>query len=176
MTSALNLLLQKHAVRAGAIRFGKDLDDEDGENKKRKTRGNKFFFPDTQSYPLTLGLQARRGYFMSVRPLYKQMAVNIDVCMAAFYQPGNLARALEDFRDRVGGMPPWFSNSLKVETRHLGYRKKHTILRVESTTADNTKFDCAEYGRKVSVTEFFRLSEWESPPACLVAYALISRV
>lgn len=147
-------------MKAGAFRFGRDLDDEDGDNKnkKRKTRGNKFFFPDTQMFPLALGLHARRGYFMSVRPIYKQLSINVNVCMAAFYEPGNLAQAMDAFRDQVGSMPSWFSNQLKVETKHLGYARKYTILSVASTTADTTSFSCAEYGRKVTVAEFFRLS------------------
>lgn len=158
MISALNLMLQKHAMKAGAIRFGKDLDDEDSDNKKRKPHGNKFFFPDTQSFPLVLGLQARRGYFMSVRPLYKQLSVNINVCMGAFYEPGNLAAAMFEFRKQMGGLPQWFSSQLKVETRHLGYCRKHTILRVMNTTAKTTTFPCDEFKGRVSVEEYFRRS------------------
>lgn len=161
MVSALNLMLQKHAMKSGAIRFGRDVDDEDesGKKSKRSTRGNKFFFPDTQRFPLALGLDARRGYFMSVRPLYKQLAVNINVCMAAFYVPGNLAQAMDAFTNQTGGLPSWFSNQLKVGTRHLGYPKKSTILRVMNSTASTTKFFCEEYKGEVTVEEFFRRSE-----------------
>lgn len=169
MISALNLLLQKHAMTAGAFRFGRDSDDEGGDYKKRKTRGNKFFFPDTSTFPLALGLHARRGYFMSVRPLYKQLSININVCMAAFYEPGNLAEAMDAFSQQAGGMPGWFSNVLKVETRHLGYARKYTILRVASSTADTTSFFCAEYGRKVTVAEFFRLSRCPKAPPCIAS-------
>lgn len=112
--SALNLILQQYASRRG-VRVGK----------------NKYFFPSSsEHHTLSLGVEAFRGFFMSVRPTYKQLMVNINVCMTAFYVPGNLAQAMLAFlRQSSGGMPQSFADKLKVSTKHLGYTRKHTIFR-----------------------------------------------
>ncbi|KAI0773186.1 Piwi-domain-containing protein [Trametes elegans] len=141
--SALNLIVQSNASKRG-IRVG----------------GNKYFFPSThEHFPLSLGVEAYRGFFMSVRPMYKQLMVNINVCMTAFYTPGNLAQAMVEFKRQTGGgMPQAFADRLKVATKHLGYTKKSTIARImTSLTARRTQFDCEEFGRKVTVEEFFEL-------------------
>ncbi|KAI0078016.1 Piwi-domain-containing protein [Panus rudis PR-1116 ss-1] len=138
--AALNLILQQHANRTG-VRVGK----------------NKYFLPSSNEvFPLTLGLEARRGYFLSVRPMYKQLTVNINVCMTAFYIPGNLADAMLAFRNQThGGMPREFSDKLKVVTRHLGYPKKHTVQRLAGS-ARKEKFYCDEYKETITVEEFFK--------------------
>ncbi|KAH9850924.1 Piwi-domain-containing protein [Lenzites betulinus] len=143
LVSALNLVVQSHASKHG-IRVG----------------SNKYFFPSpNDNLRLSLGVEAHRGFFMSIRPMYKQLMVNVNVCMTAFYTPGNLAECMLAFRrETSGGMPHGFADKLKVATRHLGYTKKHTIFRVmTSLTARTARFDCEEYGRKVSVEEFFKL-------------------
>ncbi|THG98015.1 hypothetical protein EW026_g4090 [Hermanssonia centrifuga] len=139
LISALNLVLQKHASQTG-VRVGK----------------NRYFFPSTERYPLALGLEACRGFFLSVRPTYKQLMVNVNVCMTAFYLPGNLAQAMLAFRDASGGMPNQFSDRLKVVTSHLGYPRKQTLKRVMTATARKTQFKCEEMGGMVSVERFFK--------------------
>ncbi|TFK81085.1 Piwi-domain-containing protein [Polyporus arcularius HHB13444] len=142
LVSALNLVLQQYASRRG-VRVGK----------------NKYFFPSSsQHHPLSLGVEAYRGFFMSIRPMYKQLMVNINVCMTAFYTPGNLAEAMLAFSQQTGGgMPQSFADRLKVSTKHLGYTKKHTIFRIMTgKTAATEKFDCPELGGMITVENFFK--------------------
>ncbi|KAI0325766.1 Piwi-domain-containing protein [Cubamyces sp. BRFM 1775] len=140
--SALNLIVQSFASKRG-VRVG----------------GNKYFFPSSdESFRLSLGVEAYRGFFMSIRPMYKQLMVNINVCMTAFYTPGNLAQAMMEFTRQTGGaMPQQFADKLKVSTKHLGYTKKHTIAKImTSLTANRARFPCEELGGEVSVEEFFK--------------------
>ncbi|KAK7682059.1 hypothetical protein QCA50_015023 [Cerrena zonata] len=138
--TSLNRVVQQHASRVG-VRVGK----------------NKFFIPTSnQVFPLTLGLEARQGFFVSVRPMYKQLMVNINVCMSAFYLPGNLADAMLAFQERTsGGMPTEFAEGLKVITRHLGYPRKRTITAIARTPASRTKFKL-NGTQEVTVAEYFR--------------------
>ncbi|KAI0919501.1 hypothetical protein AcV5_001553 [Taiwanofungus camphoratus] len=138
LVSALNLVLQQHANKTGT-RAGR----------------NRYFFPSSERRPLALGLEAWKGFFMSVRPAYKQLMVNINVCMTAFYVPGNLADAMRAFERQAGGMPTEFSQKLKISTSHLGYTRKRTILRIMSTNAQETTFSCAELGGTVTVEQYF---------------------
>ena len=145
MISALNLILQQYASRRG-VRVGQ----------------NKYFFPSSsEHHTLSLGVEAFRGFFMSVRPMYKQLMVNINACMTAFYTPGNLAEAMLAFRRQSNdGMPQSFAENLRVTTKHLGYTRKYMIHRImTSKTARAERFDCAELGGKVTVEEFFKRSE-----------------
>lgn len=143
LVSALNLVLQQHASRQG-IRVGQ----------------NRYFFrASATSQPLSLGVEAWRGFFMSVRPMYKQLMVNINVCMTAFYKPGNLADAMMAFmQDSSGGMPKAFAEKLKVSTRHLGYIRKKGIYRLTDQTARQARFDCQELGGMVTVEQYFQRS------------------
>lgn len=50
-------------------------------------------------------------------------------------------------------LPKGMIKSIRVRTTHLGYRKK--LLAIASTTARNTHFDCAKYGGKISVEQYF---------------------
>ena len=146
LVSALNLVLQQHASRHG-IRVGQ----------------NRYFFrASATSQSLGLGVEAWRGFFMSVRPMYKQLMVNINVCMTAFYVPGNLANAMIAFQQQSsGGMPKAFADKLRVATRHLGHIRKKAIYRLTDQTARQARFDCQELGGMVTVEEYFRRSMWE---------------
>ncbi|KDQ09564.1 hypothetical protein BOTBODRAFT_117083 [Botryobasidium botryosum FD-172 SS1] len=139
LVSALNLVLQSHASKTG-VRVGQ----------------NRYFFPSTQRYQLELGIEACQGFFMSVRPSYKQLMVNVNVCMTAFYMPGNLADAMMAFNRESGGMPREFSERLRVATTYLGYLKKRAIFRIIGTNARQTRFDCAELGGTVTVEKYFK--------------------
>jgi Argonaute linker 1 domain len=129
-------VLQRHAAKTG-IRVGK----------------NRYFFPSSaERFELGLGIEAWRGYFASVRPTYKQLMVNVNACMTAFYTPGNLAEAILAFNQRSkGGMPSKFAEKIKVTTKHLGYKRKKPIFAITTKSADKTFFDCQELGGKVSV-------------------------
>ncbi|KAI0917033.1 hypothetical protein AcW2_007273 [Taiwanofungus camphoratus] len=139
LISALNLVLQQHANKTG-IRVGR----------------NRYFSPSSEWRPLALGLEAWKGFFMSVRPAYKQLMVNINVCMTAFYVPGNLADAMRAFAQQSGRMPTEFSQKLKISTSHLGYTRKRTIFRIMDKNARDMTFDCAELGGTVTVERYFR--------------------
>ncbi|KAG6860668.1 hypothetical protein C0995_008856 [Termitomyces sp. Mi166 len=140
LVSALNLVFQQHASRNG-VRVGK----------------NRYFFPaSSQKVSLGSGVEAFQGFYTSVRPSYKQLLVNVNVCMTAFIVPGNLGDALLSFsRGSHGAMPnlPKSFGRMKVKTQHLGHTKP--IKRIGTTSARNTKFDCAELGGVVSVEKYF---------------------
>ncbi|KAG2129584.1 Piwi domain-containing protein [Suillus clintonianus] len=140
LLSAVNLVLQTHAARTG-VRVGK----------------NRYFFPSQERFELALGVEAWKGFFTSARPVYKELMVNVGVCMTAFYKPGNLAEAIMEFnRTSNGAMLQRFTQKLKVTTSHLGYRQKKPIKKIMSTTARQTFFNCEEYGGKISVEDYFK--------------------
>jgi hypothetical protein len=56
--SALNLILQTHATRSG-YRLGQ----------------NRYFYQDQNQRRLGQGIEAWQGFFLSVRPMYKQLMV-----------------------------------------------------------------------------------------------------
>ncbi|KAJ7911613.1 Piwi domain-containing protein, partial [Mycena leptocephala] len=139
--SALNLVLQQHPTRTG-VRVSK----------------NKYFFPtSSQPFRLSTCLVAFQGFYTSVRPTYKQLMVNVNNCMTAFVEPGNLADALLAFsRNSRGAMPTLpkaFAKSIKVTTRHLGFKMRKPIKAIASTSARNTFFNCEEFGEyKIKLT------------------------
>ncbi|KAJ7226883.1 argonaute-like protein [Mycena pura] len=142
LVSALNLVLQQHPTRTG-VRVGR----------------NKYFFPSSQGFSLGTGLVAFQGFYMSVRPTYKELMVNVNNCMTAFIVPGNLADMLKAFsRNSHGAMPTLpraFAKSIKVMTTHLGYKMRKPIKEIASTSARNTFFDCQELGGRISVENYF---------------------
>ncbi|KAJ3482337.1 hypothetical protein NLI96_g7053 [Meripilus lineatus] len=140
--SALNLVLQQHAARTG-VRFGK----------------GRYFFPRLESHHLALGLEAKKGFFVSVRPAFKELMVNINVCMTAFYVPGNLASAMREFaRQSEGDLPIDFMLKMKVIIRYRGYPMKKTIFKVaaRNETPARTNINCPEFGGTISVASFFK--------------------
>lgn len=142
LVSALNLVLQTHAARTG-VRVGQ----------------NRYFFPSQERFELATGVEAWKGFFMSARPVYKELMVNIGVCMTAFYKPGNLADAIVEFnRTSNGAMLQRFAQGLKVTTNHLGYKPKKPLKKIMSTTARQTFFNCEEFGGRISVEEYFKKS------------------
>ncbi|KXN84381.1 Protein argonaute-2 [Leucoagaricus sp. SymC.cos] len=140
IVSAFNLILAAYPSRSGGggVTVGR----------------NKFFMPSTSpSQPLGGGLEAVRGFYSSVRTAHNQLMVNVNVCTTAFYKPGNLAEALNEFmRMSFSARATAFVKGLRVRATHLGYRK--TISKVTQYTANNYRFDSGEYG-EVSVTEYF---------------------
>lgn len=143
LISAYNLVLQRQASKTG-VRVGE----------------NRYFFPSSsENFSLGPGLEAFRGYYASVRPTYKSLMVNVNVCMAPFYVPGNLADILKTFqRLSHGAMPQRFLSKIKVTTSHLGYKRKRPIFAIETRTAAQISFDCPELGGNVSVQKYFERS------------------
>ncbi|KAJ7485142.1 argonaute-like protein [Mycena galericulata] len=143
MISALNLVLQQHPTKTG-VRVGK----------------NRYFFPtSSQSFRLSPGIVAFQGFYTSVRPTYKQLMVNVNNCMTAFIEPGNLADALLAFsrrsKDAMPTLPKAFAKSIKVTTKHLGFKMRKPIKNIASTSARNTFFNCEEFGGRISVENYF---------------------
>ncbi|KAF5350531.1 hypothetical protein D9756_008708 [Leucocoprinus leucothites] len=140
IVSAFNLILAAYPTRSGG----------GGTMVGR----NKFFLPGANpSMPLGGGLEAIRGFYSSVRTAHKQLMVNVNVCTTAFYKPGNLADALNEFmRLSFSARATAFVKGLRVRATHLGYRK--TITKVAASTANSYRFDSGEFG-EVSVAEYF---------------------
>ncbi|KAF6752684.1 QDE2 protein [Ephemerocybe angulata] len=144
LVSSLNLVLQQHAQRNG-VRVG----------------NSRFFFPSSNATPkiqFRPDLYLKQGFFVSLRPGFKQLMVNVNACMTAFVEPGNLADRLLQFSESSRGSLPTLSKamirSIKVRTLHLHHRKK--LNAIGTTTARNTFFDCQEFGGKTSVEQFFK--------------------
>lgn len=141
LISALNLIVQQHVSRV-AVRVGK----------------SRYFIPTTQErHSLGPGMEAVQGFYASVRPAFKQLMVNVNVCMTAFIAPGNLADRLFEFsrnsRGSLPTLPKAMVKSIKVKTLHLGYKKKLNAIGTEP--ARTTFFNCEELGGKVSVEVYF---------------------
>lgn len=146
--SALNLILQKRANNlvnlSSVVRVGKQ---------------QYFSITDPRmSRPLPF-VEARRGYLMVVRPMYKQLVVNVDTCVAAFYPPGNMADAMIAFlQHSPGGRLSHFVRMLQVRTTHLGYSREYTVRGIANTNARQTSFHCVELGQAVTLEQYFQQS------------------
>ncbi|KAH9920590.1 Piwi-domain-containing protein [Fomitopsis serialis] len=143
--SALQLVTQQHARKNGT-RIGRD------------TQTRFFFRSLTEQSPIMLGggLEAWRGFFMSIRPTYEQMMTNINPGIAPFYIPRNLAEAMfASMQQNRGLVAPDFGRKLKVITTYQGYEKTWTIQKVLDTTAQMTTFYHRGMGKTVSVAEHF---------------------
>jgi len=119
---------------------------------------NRYFFPSAAPVvPLGGGLEAWRGFYSSVRPSFKQLMVNINVCTTAFYTEGNLAEAMVAFaKASFGARMSAFVKGVRVRTNHLNYRK--TVKALSKLTPRQHTFDCAELGGRVTVEEYFKRS------------------
>ena len=99
------------------------------------------------------------GFYSSVRPVYKQLMVNVNVCMAAFHEPGKLSDALHAFSSRSrGAIPQDLLGKVKISTKYRGYKCVRTIYRISDASAKKQKFLCKELGGIVSVEEYFSKS------------------
>ncbi|CAA7266206.1 unnamed protein product [Cyclocybe aegerita] len=142
--SALNVILAAHPNRSGGggVMVGR----------------NRFFFA-TAMQPVNLGggLEAWKGFYSSVRPSHNQLMVNVNVCTTAFYKPGSLVAAMQEFASSsFGARPAAFVRGVRVKTTHLGYKK--TVKKMSNLTARQHKFKADEYGgREVTVEEYFKL-------------------
>ncbi|TFY75054.1 hypothetical protein EWM64_g8956, partial [Hericium alpestre] len=141
VVQALNIILAAHPNRpqqGGGVMVGR----------------NRFFFPNAQPpVPLGGGLEAWRGFYSSVRPSFKQLMVNVNVCTTAFYQPGNLAEAMMSFQSAsFGARMAAFVKGVRVKTQHLGYKKG--VKSISKLIPRQHIFDC-ELG-KVNVEQYFR--------------------
>ncbi|KAH9848679.1 argonaute-like protein [Lenzites betulinus] len=139
--NALNVILAMHPNRVGGggVMVGR----------------NKFFHrsPKVPAMPLGGGLEAWRGFFSSVRPSWKQLMVNVNVCTTAFHAAGNLADRLLEFSNASHGARSAMSvRGVRIRTTHVGYRK--TIKTVAKLNARQHKFEAEAFG-EVTVEEYF---------------------
>jgi len=119
---------------------------------------NKFFFKSGELRPVNLGggLEAWKGFYSSVRPAWKQLMVNVNVCTTAFYQPQNLAVAMMQFQESsFGARASTFVKRVRVKTTHLGYKK--TVSKLARVNARQYRFDSGDFGT-VTVEEYFKKS------------------
>ena len=120
---------------------------------------NRFFHPSPMAPPVSLGggLEAWRGFYTSVRPSWKQLMVNVNVCTTAFYTPGNLAEKMVEFMAAApSGRLASFVRGVRVKTTHLGYRK--TAKTVAKVNARQHRFEAEGMGL-VTVEEYFLKSK-----------------
>ncbi|KAL4076885.1 Piwi domain-containing protein [Scleroderma yunnanense] len=136
--SALNLILATGPDRRGVV-----------------VGGNKFFFRAARDpTPIGGGLEAWKGFYSSVRPVHKQLMVNVNVCTTAFYVAQNLAIAMSEFRSASFGayMNDWI-RGVRVMMTHLG--RRGTIKEVVGVDARQHRFHAGELG-EVSVEQYFK--------------------
>ncbi len=155
--------MQQHASRTGK-RLG--TQEASGASKY-------FFGPDGKRIELAPGVELWKGFFVSVRPVFKQLIVNVYVpfhhqdlhsdspfnsnaCYTAFFEPGNLAQALIAFGTKSSGAIPRdvsFAN-IGVKVKHTGFKKR--VVTVGTTSPQQTFFYWDELGREVSVAEYMK--------------------
>jgi eukaryotic translation initiation factor 2C len=141
LISALNVILAKFPSKTGGVLVGK----------------NRFFFPqDMQN--IGGGLEAWKGFYSSVRPVYKQLSINLNVATTAMYKPGNMAELMLEVRTVLGNRVGGFFKSVRVQTSHLGYKAKKSVKRIHNKSARLEQFQADEYGKVVTVEEYFKRS------------------
>ncbi len=141
--AALNLVLSMQASRTGA-RVGK----------------NRHFFTPEERRMIGPGVEAWRGFYSSIRPVYKNLMVNVNVCMTAFVEGRNLGDAIRDFQyGSRGGFPDlkfmFGKSNVKIRTLHNGYKKP--LKAIGHQTAAQQTF--LEDGKQTTVANWFRRSE-----------------
>lgn len=140
LLAALNIVLAQHPSREGVM-VGR----------------NRFFFPQ-ETFPLGAGLEAWKGFYSSVRPAYKQLMVNVNVATTAFYQEGNLANSMIEFRNATfGGRVDGFLRGIRIVTTHLRHRK--TVRKTSRMNAKQATFRWEEMNRTVTTEEYFKQRE-----------------
>jgi len=148
LVTALNLIMRRQAAQLGPeFPLGK----------------GRFF--DGHKELLGPRLLALMGFYSSVRPIHRQLMVNVNLCMAAFHEPGKLSDALRAFDARsLGAIPRDLMTNVKVSTRYRRYRYRKAIRRVLDSSARKQTFICEEDGAEITVEEFFLRSTSEVVP------------
>lgn len=149
--AAFNLITSSHAAHT-TVPFGRN----------RYFVPPSSFRPPEQAFPLSAGLEAWKGFYTSVRPVFKQLMVNVNICMSAFYVPNSkLSDAMLTFQreSRGASNPNEFYKKIRITTSHLGYRRRSGIKAFGPHTARRTMFQCDEMGGRVSVEQYFQHSK-----------------
>lgn len=142
MLAALNLVLSMQASRTG-VRVGK----------------NRHFFTPEERNMIGPGVEAWRGFYSSIRPVYKNLMVNVNVCMTAFVEGRNLGDAIREFQHGSRGAFPdlkamFGKSNIKIRTLHNGYKK--SLKAIGRLTAAQQTFP--EDGKKTTVANWFQRS------------------
>jgi eukaryotic translation initiation factor 2C len=119
---------------------------------------NGYFFPTVaQSAPLGDGLEAWRGFYSSVRPSFKQLMANVNVCTAAFYFKENLADIMLACANTSSGARMIdFVEGIRVKTDYSN--NLNTVKGFAEVTARQYTFYCTELGGKVTFEEYIKRS------------------
>lgn len=141
--AALNLVLSMQSSRTG-VRVGK----------------NRHFFTPEEQRMIGKGVEAWRGFYSSIRPVYKNLMVNVNVCTTAFVEGRNLGDAIREFQyGSKGGFPDlrlmFGKSNIKIRTLHNGYKKP--LKAIGNQTAAQQTFQ--EDGKQTTVANWFRRSE-----------------
>ncbi|KIJ18292.1 hypothetical protein PAXINDRAFT_97712 [Paxillus involutus ATCC 200175] len=148
--SALNLVLTSHPSQTG-VKVGRNDDD-------KKNPDQRIFFDSPPPASLGGGLEARQGFYLSVRPGHQQVMVNVNTCHAPFYKPQNFADAIDEYHQfglRGPGVRD-FGVNVRVVTKHTGTSRIMTIKGLSERNAREYKFKADPYG-VVTVERFFKL-------------------
>ncbi|KAI0767246.1 Piwi-domain-containing protein [Fomes fomentarius] len=139
VVNAMNIILSAHPSRVvgGGVQVGR----------------NRYFHPNQAVRPFHLGggLEAWRGFYSSVRPAWKQLMVNVNVCTTAFYTPGNLAEKMLEFME-INPRLTSFVRGVRIKTTHLKYKK--TAKTVSKLNARQHRFTAEGMG-EVTVEQYF---------------------
>jgi eukaryotic translation initiation factor 2C len=135
------------------VKVGRNDDD-------KKNPDQRIFFDSPPPASLGGGLEARQGFYLSVRPGHQQVMVNVNTCHAPFYKPQNFADAIDEYHQfglRGPGVRD-FGVNVRVVTKHTGTSRIVTIKGLSERNAREYKFKADPYG-VVTVERFFKLSE-----------------
>ena len=166
MIQALNIVMARHANASRDV---------------VPVAGSKFFplLGGANQHDLRGGLIALRGYYTSVRTSTLRVILNVNVCTAAFYQPGSLLDLLRHYRKQNNPKPDLpmhmvenFVKRLRVETSHIRDENNKPVRKVKTVvgfakkplwgSATQVRFDTDEYGT-VSVENYFLRRKHLSP-------------
>ena len=128
MLQALNIIFGHHSKSSSEITMI-------GSNRAYPNYDN----TTTEKLPLTGGLAAIRGYFLSVRLASFLSIVNVNVSHGAFYKPKKLQTLMTEWADisKDAGDPYWvalegFLKGLKVKTQYLKDEKRSQVTQIRA--------------------------------------------
>ncbi|KAI0743139.1 Piwi domain-containing protein [Daedaleopsis nitida] len=112
--------------------------------------------PTFPPVPLGGGLQAQHGFYVSVRTAWRQLMVNVNVCTAAFYTPGNLAeRMMEFMTTSPNSRLVSFVRGIRVKIPRLSDRTKMAWT-VAHSNARQQRVRSADGSDEATVEQFYQ--------------------
>lgn len=147
--SALEVIL-RHPMTANSIVVGRSIYEGSGAG----------------AVPISGALDVWKGFFLSLRPAFGRLLLNVDTSATAFIAGGELIPILRDFLGlrpeepfqldgRARAAAEAFLRSARVEATHRGdSRRKYKVLGLSAQSAQDLLFE-REDGRKQSVAAYF---------------------